>query len=380
MPLFTIIIPTHSHVATLHWAIKSVMDQSIQDFELIVVGDGAPPATEVLLKQWCAQDSRIQFQRNEKGEGYGERHRHCALQGAKGELVAYLGDDDIWLENHLQILADMLEHNDFAHTVQANVEPSGKVSLSGGRFDTPYGRNSLLELGFNAAGPTCVGHTLAAYNKLPFGWRPKPENQPSDTHMWKQWFSQKDLQIGYSLTVSALHIGSPAREKVSMPDEQRGQESEHWYLSSRDDNFATELIHDALSRWQLKQLHYKHERDMIDALVSGESPSVESVAMLAIHYSQYSGGGTGFVLRKAILAQKNSQNALAKKLYGLIEVDIKTTPDQLLQARYLLNAGDAGRAEQLLLSIDSTDPEMVVTREKLQRRAKRKMASDPSPK
>ena len=45
MPRFTILMPTHSRVDVIGHAIQSVLDQTEQDFELLVVGDGCAEGT-----------------------------------------------------------------------------------------------------------------------------------------------------------------------------------------------------------------------------------------------------------------------------------------------------------------------------------------------
>lgn len=357
MPLFTVIIPTHCHVATLSWAIKSVLEQSVEDFELIVVGDGAPRATELVMDEWCARDARIHFRPNSKGAGNGESHRHSALQQARGSLVAYLGDDDLWLPHHLETMTALLQENDMAHTPQVNVSPGGVARVAAGRLDTLYGRACLLTLGLHSCGPTSVAHTMAAYRKLPFGWRPKPADMKSDTHMWQQWLAQQRVNIGYQLRVSSLHIGSPPR--LSMSDEQRGEESEIWYTRSREEGFEQQLLGEALSNWQSQTFHDKHEREILDSLVCGKPVSAESTAVLAFQFAERSGNPIRFTLQKALLAQQNSQWDVADSLYALVQDQVSTVPDQLLQAKFKLKAGDFDDAERVLSNINSNNPEVI---------------------
>jgi glycosyltransferase involved in cell wall biosynthesis len=345
MPLFTVIIPTHSHVATLPWAIRSVLDQSIQDFELIVVGDGAPAATELIMAGWCARDQRIQFQPNVKGAGYGELYRHRALQQARGSLVAYLGDDDLWLPHHLETLSGLLRKHDMAHTPMTTVNPEGTLHASFGRLDTAYGRACLLQRGSHSCGPTSLGHTLAAYQKLPFGWRPKPDNMNSDTYMWQQWLSQPWLNVGYEFRISTLHLGSPKR--LSMSDEQRGEESGKWYALSRQQDVGASLILETLPIWASRIPKRNLLGDLVDSLVSGSPITPESVALWAALACESAGDSTKFILRKALLAQKHAQWETARQLYALVDGYTTDTTHLPLLARYFLNAGEFLAADRV---------------------------------
>ena len=80
MTQFTVILPTHDHVDTLWFSIESVLAQTVRDFELIVVGDGAPPRTAEIVAAIAERDPRVRYVSNPKGERHGELSRHAALQ------------------------------------------------------------------------------------------------------------------------------------------------------------------------------------------------------------------------------------------------------------------------------------------------------------
>lgn len=368
MPLFTVIIPTHSHVASLTWAIQSVLGQTLQDFELIVIGDGAPQATGLLMNDWCARDDRIKFQPNTKGAGFGELHRHNALQSARGTLVAYLGDDDLWLPHHLETLSELLSDNDMAHTAPTVVSPQGQVHVLPAGLDNAFARTCLLKLEKHGCGLSSVGHTMAAYRKLPIGWRPKPENRKSDTHMWLQWLSQDWVKVGYKLRVSTLHLGSPRRHAMS--DEQRGEESGLWFARSLEPGFEDEVTAGMLDHWRGKIFQKQLDIQMLESLIEGKPIPPESTALFAAHIGQRSPNFARFMLRKALLAQQNSQWEVAEQLYFLIEGKLKTDTELLWQAKYLLNRGDYACAEQVLSNISDNDPEIAERKEKLRTRCK----------
>ena len=102
-PLATILIPTFDHADLIAFPLRSILRQSDQDFEILVVGDGVPERTREVLAPFL-DDPRIRFFDNPKGAGNGELHRHAALQEASGDIVCYCGDDDLWLPDHLATL------------------------------------------------------------------------------------------------------------------------------------------------------------------------------------------------------------------------------------------------------------------------------------
>ena len=59
MPVVTVLIPTHDHAETLPIAIASVREQTLQDFELLVVGDGVGEATRKIASELSADFRRL---------------------------------------------------------------------------------------------------------------------------------------------------------------------------------------------------------------------------------------------------------------------------------------------------------------------------------
>lgn len=97
-PLFTIIIPTYNRAKLLKKAIQSVVDQTITNWELVVVDDGSTDRTREVVIEF--KDERIAYLFQEKKERSVARNRGIAE--AKGAYICFLDDDDFFLENHLE--------------------------------------------------------------------------------------------------------------------------------------------------------------------------------------------------------------------------------------------------------------------------------------
>src|SRR5439155_22429155 len=121
------VVPTHDHGPMLRYSLRSVQEQTVGDLEIFVVGDGVPDVTRKLVAALARDDPRIRFFDNPKGPRHGELHRHEALQEARGEIVCYQADDDLWRPDHVAQLQALLSGSDFAHTVALQVEPDGSL-------------------------------------------------------------------------------------------------------------------------------------------------------------------------------------------------------------------------------------------------------------
>ncbi len=104
MPRVTIIIPTYNRAAFLKEAIDSAFDQDFNDYELIVVDDGSTDSTSQLLRSY-RQSIRV-IQTHRKGVSAA---RNAGIRVAKGDFIAFLDSDDLYLKKKLSIQISFLE-------------------------------------------------------------------------------------------------------------------------------------------------------------------------------------------------------------------------------------------------------------------------------
>ncbi|GGY28056.1 glycosyltransferase [Paludibacterium paludis] len=104
-PLFSVIVTTYNRPRLLVDALTSILAQTLQDWEIILVNDGGDLVEPAL--DWIRRDSRITYLR-QPNRGVSAA-RNNALRLARGRYIAYLDDDDIMLPNHLTLLARGLE-------------------------------------------------------------------------------------------------------------------------------------------------------------------------------------------------------------------------------------------------------------------------------
>jgi len=108
MPKVSVIIPTHNRPELLKRAINSVLAQTYQDFEIIVVDDGDISAEDIVKS---FSDSRIRFIRHETPHRGGSATRNTGIKNATGEFIAFLDDDDEWKKEKLAEQVAVLDNN-----------------------------------------------------------------------------------------------------------------------------------------------------------------------------------------------------------------------------------------------------------------------------
>lgn len=218
-PAVTVLVPTHDHAALIPFTLRSILRQSLADFEVFVVGDGAGPDTHLAVTAAANGDPRVRFFGFAKGERHGELNRHHALAEARGRIVAYCSDDDLWLDDHLANLRDGLANADFVHTLHTWVMPDGELAINPVDIATPEFRKVMTATKTNYFGPTVVGHTMAAYRALEVGWHPAPPGLWTDLHMWRKFFAADGLRFRSLPLVDTIHF--PASLRRDWPTDRR---------------------------------------------------------------------------------------------------------------------------------------------------------------
>jgi glycosyltransferase involved in cell wall biosynthesis len=99
-PAITVAIPTYNWSSALRCAIRSVLLQTVQDFEVLVVGDGCTDDTAAVVASFG--DPRVRFHNLVRNHGSQWAANNFANEAATADWIAYLGHDDIWYPTHLE--------------------------------------------------------------------------------------------------------------------------------------------------------------------------------------------------------------------------------------------------------------------------------------
>ncbi len=225
MARVTIIIPTHNHGRLLLVPVRSVLRQTVQDFELFIIGDGINEETREAVAQALVLDKRIRFFDHPKSPRTGEPYRHQALQEATGEVVCYLADDDIWMAHHLESMCRTLKKVDMAHALPLCVNGEGAVISTLVDLGLPEWVQWTLD-GNCKTSLSFVGHTMEFYRRLPHGWRTTPAGSYTDHYMWVQMLSVPGMRA--TCTGEYSLIGFPHLMRKGRTPERREEELLAW--------------------------------------------------------------------------------------------------------------------------------------------------------
>jgi glycosyltransferase involved in cell wall biosynthesis len=123
-PRVTVIIPTFNWSSVLRYSIGSVCGQTFRDWELLVVGDGCTDDSGQVVA--AIGDPRIRWINLQPRAGHQTGPNNEGLRQAAGDIVAYLGHDDLWLPHHLAVTVAAIDAGaDLAHTMVLAIDSDG---------------------------------------------------------------------------------------------------------------------------------------------------------------------------------------------------------------------------------------------------------------
>ena len=233
MSAATVLIPTHDHGETLRYSIPTARRQTVEDLEIFIIGDGVPDVSRAIAREFAACDRRVRFFDFPKGPSRGELYRHQVLQEARGEIVCYLFDDDLWLPDHVAVMQDLLRGADFAFTTPAIVDAGGGISAPFVDLGLPLHRRLFTNSKSGMVSePTCAAHTMALYRRLPHGWRTTPPGFAPDKYMWAQCLADPRTAARSGARPTAILFPDPPRRR--WPLQRRLDELRDWSARLND--------------------------------------------------------------------------------------------------------------------------------------------------
>ena len=149
--LVSIIMPSYNTASFIEETIQSVLNQTYTNWELIIVDDCSTDNTDEVLEN--IKDSRIRYFKNDKNSGAAVS-RNKALCEARGQWIAYLDSDDLWMPEKLEKQIHFMETNGYAFSYTNYEEIDVNGNKTGVRVTGP---KKITKTGmFNYCWPGCL--------------------------------------------------------------------------------------------------------------------------------------------------------------------------------------------------------------------------------
>ena len=148
--LVSIIMPCYNAAPYIARSIDSVLAQTYEDWELLITDDGSTDKSVDIIQAYCDKDERIRMELSETNFGPGTT-RNKAMARAKGQYIAFLDDDDLWMPDKLEKQMAFMTENHYGFTftgyelINEKGDSSGRIVRTDEVMDhKKYLRNTII--------------------------------------------------------------------------------------------------------------------------------------------------------------------------------------------------------------------------------------------
>lgn len=142
MPRVSVLMPSYNHSQFVSEAINSVLDQTLDDWELIIVDDDSKDESQKILTKFTEVDDRIKLRVHEKNMGIAKTLNDC-FKYSKGQYIAFIASDDVWMGDKLEKQINILDNDNDLVVFSEGLIIDNNSNLTGERTSEKY-KNAVI--------------------------------------------------------------------------------------------------------------------------------------------------------------------------------------------------------------------------------------------
>jgi teichuronic acid biosynthesis glycosyltransferase TuaG len=210
--LVSIIMPTYNCGGFIGVTLDSVITQTYQNWELIVVDDCSIDNTEEVVKSYMLKEPRIQYYKLDENSGAAIA-RNKAVELAAGKYVAFLDSDDLWFPEKLSKQISFMKRNNYTFSCTSYT----KIDESGNYLNRIIKAN--VKSDYDGILKRNPGNSTVIYNAMVLGKFKIPNiKKRNDYVMWLQVIKKAKYLYGIEEPLGSHRIrtGSLSRKKANL--------------------------------------------------------------------------------------------------------------------------------------------------------------------
>lgn len=299
MPEISIIVPVYKVEKYLDRCVKSIVNQTYKNFELILVDDGSPDKCPAMCDAWAKKDKRIRV--IHKKNGGLSSARNAGMDAMLGKLVCFVDSDDWIEEDTLKVLTNLLEKYPQAQIAACNAvtEPQKKVPQEKEKIKL-YSRTEMLDFFFRIHG------------------------EPSNTAVWNKMLTRAEILKDFRFVITLNEDVEASYEFYTRADcmVETNRKLYHYFMN---DNGITR------SQFSEKDLDYLSVWDRIVERTRNEYPEYAAYAVLGRKRANFT------MLSKMLLRGYDKNNAKLCAMRRLLQKEIRKDYFDLLKIKMPLS-------------------------------------------
>lgn len=273
--MITVITPTYNRDEYLSTAVDSVLNQSYTDWELLVIDDNKPEtesrkATAEVMSKYT--DPRIHYIQNEKNIG-GAAARNVGIFQAKGDYIAFLDDDDMYLPDRLEVQCKQMVENDWDVSVMDgatyNFVTGEKVAERHQRLRNGMTKDELIRshLLYHISGTNTFMYKTSFLRSIG-GFMDVPSCQE---YMLMQKTLDQNPKFGYIPEIHIKNFMHPGEQLSTGPKKLKGQmtlyesKKQHFDLLSASERRQVTCRHHGVLFFVYHKMH-QNEKAFLEAM------------------------------------------------------------------------------------------------------------------
>jgi hypothetical protein len=222
-PRVSVVTATYNRSNVLRCTIESVLASTFEDWEMIVVGDACTDDTEAVVRSFG--DPRLRFVNLLTNSGEQSTPNNEGVRLARGEFVAFLNHDDLWLPSHLSVCLDAIGRGDFVSTLGIAIDADGIAHLTGVSGSDAYEPHAFV--------PASTWLVRRALFDVAGPWRPARQLHVSPSQEWLFRASKQGRVLRSVPRVTTLLVFSGGR--AGSYAERQWEENARYAALLRDD-------------------------------------------------------------------------------------------------------------------------------------------------
>ena len=185
MPKVSVIIPTYNRAHLIKQSVQSVLEQSYQDFEIIIVDDGSTDNTDQVIRDLGKLVNIVYRYQENQGRS---KARNTGLRIATGQYITFLDSDDTYLQNKLQVQVEFLDSHPDIGMVYASSACEDEFGNSLGSQYLAFAQGQIYEQIAFCSPVTIILPTVMVRREIieKVGFFDENLNRFEDTDYWRR--------------------------------------------------------------------------------------------------------------------------------------------------------------------------------------------------